>query len=334
LEAIKGIGVSPGIAIGRAWVQEEHDRRVAFRTIEPRYVLSEVARIESAIAKSKDDISHMRNRVHRRGDSSAAAIFDFHLQLLSDANLIGPIRDDIERECVVAEYAVAENFGKLADRLREMGSEMFAQKAVDVVDLERRVLTHLGGSGPDAVGDRKGSIVVIAHELTPSRAVELHRARIVAFATDGGGLTGHTSIVARALSMPAVVGCTSATQDISDGDTVIVDGDGGLVIVRPDDALLARYQERAREAEQRRATLRTDAAQPSLTRDSTAVVLLGNIEFPDEISSIAVNGGTGVGLYRTEFMFLTGETAPTEEDCWLFETQAWDPTDVLERAVV
>ena len=214
MEAIKGIGVSPGIAIGRAWVQEEHDRRVAFRTIEPRYVLSEVARIESAIAKSKDDISHMRNRVHRRGDSSAAAIFDFHLELLSDANLIGPIRDDIERECVVAEYAVAENFGKLADRLREMGSEMFAQKAVDVLDLERRVLTHLGGSGPDVVGDRKGSIVVIAHELTPSRAVELHRARIVAFATDGGGLTGHTSIVARALSMPAVVGCTSDRKSV------------------------------------------------------------------------------------------------------------------------
>jgi len=314
LEAIKGIGVSPGIAIGRAWVQEEHDRRVAFRTVESRHVPSEIQRIDNAITKSKEDISRLRNRVQRRGDSAAAAIFDFHLELLSDSNLIDPIRGDIERESVVAEYAVAENFGKLADRLREMGSEMFAQKAIDVLDLERRVLTHLGGSGPDGLGDRKGAIVVIAHELTPSRAVELHRARIVAFATDGGGQTGHTSIVARALAMPAVVGCTSATQDIADGDTVIVDGDGGLVIVRPDDALLARYQGLAREAEQRRTALRSDAGQPSLTRDSTAITLLGNIEFPDEISSIEDNGGTGVGLYRTEFMFLTSETAPTEED--------------------
>lgn len=314
MEAIKGIGVSPGIAIGRAWIQEEHDRRVAFRVVEPRHVQGELQRIDDAIAKSKEDILRLRNRVRRRAEASAAAIFDFHLELLSDSNLINPIRDDIERECVVAEYAVAENFGKLADRLREMGSEMFVQKAIDVLDLERRVLTHLDGSGLEGLGDRKGPIVVIAHELTPSRAVELHRARIVAFATDGGGQTGHTSIVARALSMPAVVGCTSATQDIADGDTVIIDGDGGLVIVRPDDALLARYQGLAREAEQRRTVLRNDAAQPSLTRDSTAVTLLGNIEFPEEISSIQDNGGTGVGLYRTEFMFLTSETAPTEED--------------------
>ncbi len=314
MEAIKGIGVSPGIAIGRAWIQEEHDRRVAFRVVEQRHVQSELQRIDDAIEKSKEDILRLRNRVHRRAEASAAAIFDFHLELLSDSNLISPIRGDIERECVVAEYAVAENFGKLADRLREVGNEMFVQKAIDVLDLERRILTHLDGSGLEELGDRKGSIVVIAHELTPSRAVELHRARIVAFATDGGGQTGHTSIVARALSMPAVVGCTSATQDISDGDTVIIDGDGGLVIVRPDDALLARYQGLAREAEHRRTALRNDAAQPSLTRDSTAVTLLGNIEFPEEISSIQDNGGTGVGLYRTEFMFLTGETPPTEED--------------------
>lgn len=314
MEAIKGIGVSSGIAIGRALKLRELDRRVAFRPIEPHQIQAEIARMEQSLEDSKKQITHMRNKITLRGDTEAARIFDFHLELLSDATLIQPIRNDIERDCVVAEYAVAENFKKLADRLREMRSEIFVQKASDVTDLKRRVLTHLQGHTTDRLAGIKGPIIIIAHELTPSQTVELHRAHIVAFATDGGGLTGHTSILARALGLPAVVGCTKATIDIEDGDTVIVDGEGGVVIVRPDDILLARYQLLAREGQQRQRALRSDTAQPSVTRDGMPIALFGNIEFPEEIKAIGENGGTGVGLYRTEFLYLTSSTEPTEED--------------------
>ena len=314
MEAIKGIGVSSGIAIGRALKLSEVDGRVQFRTVEAKNVSSEIARMDRCLQEAKDQIVRMRNKITLRGDDSAARIFDFHLELLGDSTLIQPIRDDIQRECVIAEYAVAENFKKFADQLRKMGSEMFVQKAIDVIDLERRVLSHLAGRTTDRLAGVKGPVVVIAHELTPSQTVELHRAHVVAFATDGGGLTGHTSILARALGLPAVVGCTKVTIDVEDGDTLIVDGDGGVVIVRPDDALLARYQLLAREGQQRQRALRIDAGQPSITRDGMPITLLGNIEFPDEIDAVMENGGAGVGLYRTEFLYLASEVAPTEND--------------------
>ena len=313
MEAIKGIGVSAGIAIGRAFRLSEVDRRVLFRTVEPGEIAREIQRMESSLEESKQQIMRLRNKITLRGDDDAARIFDFHLGLLADPTLIRPIRDDIQRERVIAEYAVAENFRKLADQLREIGTEIFAQKATDVIDLQRRVLTQLGGRATDRLADIKGPIVVIAHELTPSQTVELHRAHIVGFATDGGGLTGHTSILARALELPAVVGCTKVTTDVEDGDMVIVDGEGGVVIVRPDDALLARYQLLAREGQQRQHALRSVAGQPSITRDGMPITLLGNIEFPEEIEGILENGGTGVGLYRTEFLYLASDIAPTEE---------------------
>ncbi len=314
MEAIKGIGVSSGIAIGRALLHFEAEGRTSFRTTAHDDVATEVARMERSLEEAKRQILQIRNKMSLRGGDEAAKIFDFHLELLSDQSLIQPIRDDILRERVVAEYAVAENFDKLAARFREMGSEIFAQKAADISDLRRRVLTWLSGRATDRLVGVTGPVIVIAHELTPSQTVELHRAHIVAFATDAGGLTGHTSILARALSMPAVVGCTRVTSDIEDGDTVIVDGDGGVVIVRPDDVLLARYQLLAREGQQRQRELRSDASQPSVTRDGMPITLLGNIEFPEEIDAVIKNGGSGVGLYRTEFLFLMSDLPPTEED--------------------
>ncbi|MSR44881.1 MAG: phosphoenolpyruvate--protein phosphotransferase [Phycisphaerales bacterium] len=314
MEAIKGIGVSAGIAIGRALLLVHSDRRASFRTVGSFEIENEIQRMARAIADSIEQLLHIRNKMALRGGKEAARIFDFHLELLGDPTLIGPIREDIAREGVVAEYAVSENFRKLADRFRGMGSDIFAQKAADVIDLERRVLSRLGGRPADRIATLKGPVIVIAHELTPSQTVELHRAHIAGFATDGGGLTGHTSILARALELPAVVGCARVSTDVEDGDMIIVDGEGGLVIVRPDDAVLARYQLLARETEHRRHALRSDATQPSVTRDGMAVALLGNIEFPEEISTVLANGGSGVGLYRTEFLYLMSDVPPTEDD--------------------
>ncbi len=314
MEAIKGIGAGPGIAIGKAVLVGESQERIAFRTIEPHLIPAELERVERALEASRADIKRLRTRMASRAGEEAARIFDFHLGLLSDASLVQPILEDLKREGVVAEYAVAENFRKFADMLRANQVDTIAEKASDVVDLQRRVLGHLGENVSARITAARGPVVIIAHHLTPSQTAELHKARIGGFAMDVGGLTGHTSILARALGIPAVVGCGRATSDIEEGDTVILDGDGGVVIVRPDDGLLERYQFLARETEERARVLRSTATQESVTRDGMAIQLLGNIEFPDEIPLVLSNGGEGIGLYRTEFLYLTSEVPPTEED--------------------
>jgi phosphotransferase system enzyme I (PtsI) len=314
METIKGIAVSPGIAIGTAVRLAESDGHIAFRTVEPEEVAAEIQRVDEAFAASAKELQDLRTRTAARAGEQAAAIFDFHMGLLADRTLVQPIHDDIERERVAAEYAVSENFRKLADRLRATGSDVFVQKAADVVDLENRVLARLTGGAIGKISRASGPVVVIGHEITPSQAADLHRAHAVAFATDAGGLTGHTSILARALGMPAVVGCMHVSTDVEDGDHVIVDGDAGVVIVRPAPPVVERYRAAAAQGEQRRRALRNVAKEPSVTLDGVTIELLGNIEFPDEIEAVFTNGGSGTGLYRTEFLHLTSPTTPTEED--------------------
>jgi phosphotransferase system enzyme I (PtsI) len=314
METIKGIAVSPGIAIGTAVRIAEFDGHIAFRTVEPDEVAAEIRRVDEALADSAKELQDLRARTAARAGEQAATIFDFHMGLLADRTLVQPIHDDIERERVAAEYAVSENFRKLADRLRATDSDVFVQKAADVVDLENRVLARLTGGAIGKISRASGPVVVIGHEITPSQAADLHRAHAVAFATDAGGLTGHTSILARALGMPAVVGCVHVSTDVEDGDQVIVDGDAGVVIVRPDPAIVERYRTAAAQGEQRRRAMRNVAKEPSVTLDGVKIELLGNIEFPDEIESVFSNGGSGTGLYRTEFLHLTSATTPTEED--------------------
>ena len=314
MNAIRGIAASPGIAIGTAVIVAESLSQVSFRQVAPEAVAEERARLEAALSESAAELTELRDASAATMGREAAAIFDFHLGLLRDRSLVGAIVADIEREQVCAEYAASENFVKFADRLRALPDPMFQERAGDVVDLERRVVSKLIGASGKRLKDLGGPAVVIAHELTPSQTAEFHRAKVVAFATDAGGLTGHTSIIARALAMPAVVGCKDATVQVEDGDLVIVDGDAGQLVVRPDEAVLAHYRALAHRSEARRGALREGADLPSVTRDGTAINLLGNIEFPDEITAVLANGGSGVGLYRTEFLYLTSPRVPTEEE--------------------
>ncbi len=314
MQLIRGIAASPGIAIGRAVIVAESLSQVSFRPVGPDEVPLERSRLESAIAESTDEITALRDASADALGRDATAIFDFHLGLLRDRALVGAMVADIEREQVCAEYAASENFVKFADRLRALPDPMFQERAGDVVDLERRVVGKLIGATGKRIAEVGGPAIVIAHELTPSQTAEFHRAQVLAFATDAGGLTGHTSIIARALGMPAVVGCTVATEQLEDGDLVIVDGDSGQLILRPDQATIAQYLDLAARAEARRGALRLGADAPSVTRDGVAIALLGNIEFPDEIPAVLANGGAGVGLYRTEYLHLTSPHEPTEEE--------------------
>ncbi len=314
MRVYRGLGVSPGIAIGRVVVVQTDSYRVARRTVPPERVKEELSRFEGALKASMDELRAVQRQAERDMGKEAAKIFLVHIGMLGDRTLIAPIRRRIESENLAAECAVADVFRERADEFRRIPDSAFTTKVNDIDDLAGRLLKHLVGLSVSAPSELPEDSIVVARDLTPSQVTSFDRARVRGIATDLGGKTGHTSIVARALGLTAVVGCRTLLDEAVTGALAIVDGDRGLVIVNPDRAHLEEY---TRLTEQRRVfqlSLGDLAPLPAVTRDGTAIELLGNIEFPEEIPSLLSAGGGGVGLYRTEFLFLTRENPPTEAD--------------------
>jgi phosphoenolpyruvate-protein phosphotransferase (PTS system enzyme I) len=314
MDIIKGIPVSPGVVIGRAFVLGEADEHVPYRAIPAADVSLQLSRLDTALEASLHELRTLRDRAARELGPEPAKIFEFHVGLVQDSALINPIRLKIEKDHVTADYAVAEAFRTLAQQFRAMGSEVFRQKANDVLDLDRRILGHLAGRSESRLAKLAGPVIAVAHELTPSQAASIDPKKVLGFATDAGGRTSHTSIVARALDIPAVVGCGRLSQILDDGDELIVDGDSGVVIIRPDPETIAQYQSQLTRISHYRRVLREMASLDAVTRDGTRIQLLGNIEFPHEVETVLVNGGAGVGLYRTEYLYLASQEEPSEED--------------------
>lgn len=310
---LKGIPVSPGIVIGEVFVLDDDRRRIPRRTIPVARVSSEHQRLDAALAQSASELTQLRERTSRELGEEAAKIFAFHLGMLVDKSLTKPMHDLIDREAVVAEFAVYSVFQGLVDRFAGMKDAAFRTKVDDVHDLTSRVLKHLIGEHASRLHSLKHHAVVVARDLTPSQAAAFNKAHVLGFVTDAGGKTGHTGIFARALGIPAVVGITGASEAATDGTPIIVDGDQGSIILDPDEATLARYQRAIDQQLLFRLSLNELNELPCVTKDGVEVELLGNIEFPEEIPQVLFAGGAGVGLYRTEFLYLAGDREPTEE---------------------
>ena len=314
METIQGIPVSSGIAIGRAFVLDAVERYVPERRIRPEDVENEIERLWLAIGGALDELTALRTKTEEELGADPAKILDFHIGILQDPTLMTPVQNRIREGLVNAERAVAERFEQLAQQFRTMGSAVFRQKANDIIDLDRRVLGRLLGQTDDRLSEIEGAVVLVAHELTPSQAASIDRSKILAIATDGGGRTSHTSIIARALQIPSVVGCHALTNTTQDGDQVIIDGEQGVVLVRPESTTVLSYQERQTTQQAKRLELRSFSELEPVTLDGTRIKLLGNIEFPEEATTTIEYGGDGVGLYRTEFLWLTRNHAPSEEE--------------------
>ncbi|MFN0132854.1 MAG: phosphoenolpyruvate--protein phosphotransferase [Phycisphaerales bacterium] len=314
MQTIKGIPVSPGVVIGRVFALDDERRRIPRRTVPKATLDIERARLDAALAASITELSAVRVAAETQMGPEAAKIFSFHIGMLADKALIDPMRRMIADEAVSAEFAVYRTFTDWSTRFRSMGDSAFTTKANDIEDLSARVLRKLIGEHKSRLAELDHEAVVIASDLTPSQAAGFDRQMVIAFATDLGGRTGHTSIVARALGIPAVVGCGDLTRAASDGAPVIVDGDRGLVILDPDPAELDAYRAYLEQRRVFKLSLDELAGLPSVTRDGTPIELLGNIEFPEEIDAVFAHGGQGVGLYRTEFLYLTHETEPGEQE--------------------
>ena len=314
MQRIKGIAVSHGIIVGRAFLVGSAEQVVPHRTIDESEVTAQFARLHAALAAAGAEIAELSERTRRELGNEPAKIFEFHAGLLRDKALVAAIERRVSGNFVTAEQAVADQFRVLVDQFKRMGNEVFEQKANDIIDLERRVLGHLMGEEKSRLAQLDAPAVVVAHELTPSQAAAMDRSKVIAIVTDLGGRTGHTSIVARALGLPSVVGCQRCSTEVEDGDEMIVDGNEGIVILRPDAKTLEEYRRKQERSQRSRAAMRELSGLEAVTKDGHRIQLMGNIEFPEEIEAVLANGGDGVGLYRTEFLWLTRKEPPTEQD--------------------
>jgi phosphoenolpyruvate-protein phosphotransferase (PTS system enzyme I) len=309
---LQGIAVSPGVAIGEALVVDNEGFRIPRRFLARDAVESELERLDNAIAAAKKEIERSRDAVSEELGRKYGAIFEAHLAMMEDAQLRGDIEELIRQRHYSPEYAVSRTLRRYAQVFEKLESHYLAQRATDIFDIEKRLLRHLLGRRREELAQLTSPALVLAHNLTPSETANLSREFCLGFVTEIGGLGSHTAIVAEALEIPAVVGTGPFLSEVSGGDLVIIDGHKGLVILHPDEETVAHYRH---EVEQNR-TLATQLESlrdlPAETTDGHAVQIYGNIEFPYEVDHCIRRGANGIGLYRTEFLYLGAESEPDE----------------------
>lgn len=313
MQSLFGNPVAPGVALGQALLLEQPRERLARRTVPEAERAHQMKLLDKALAASVADLMADRKQVERDLGPEAAQIFDVHVVLLQDSALVEPTRMQISEEGLTAASAVSETFANLAERFRAMRSQVFRDKARDVLDLEKRILGHLLGRPQEKLDAAGEGVIVVAHELTPADAASLQHDRVLALVTEAGGRTDHTSIVASALGVPVVVGCADVVAQVEDGDTVIVDGAQGRVFVRPTAEVSEKYLARRQRLERFRVSADEHKGDEPVTLDGTRISLQGNIEFVREIPGLLETGADGVGLYRTEFLYLTSDAEPDED---------------------
>ncbi|MBY0002633.1 phosphoenolpyruvate--protein phosphotransferase [Priestia aryabhattai] len=309
---IQGIAASSGIAIAKAFRLENPELTVEKKSVTE--VEAEVARLEAALEKSKSELEIIREHARKELGDDKAEIFEAHLLVLSDPELINPIKDKITNENVNAEHALDEVAAMFINMFESMDNEYMKERAADIRDVTKRVLAHLLGvnvSNPSLISEE---VVIIAEDLTPSDTAQLNRKFVKGFTTDIGGRTSHSAIMARSMEIPAVVGTKTVMEDIQNGVLVIVDGLDGEVIVDPSEETVKAYEKKAAEYAEQKAEWAKLVNEKTVSADDHHVELAANIGTPEDVKGVLENGGEGVGLYRTEFLYMGREELPTEEE--------------------
>lgn len=313
MEIKKGIAVSPGIAISKAVVIDSEDYRIPRRSILPSQREAEIKRVRNAFASAVSDLSDFEASENIR-EGNIKDIFAVHMRFLRDRSLRKKICDLIRSELIVAEYAVSVTMREIAAHFASINDAYISERATDIYDIEKRLLKKLLGKTREQMQHINQESVIISHDLSPTQTASFDRRFIKGFATDAGGRTSHTAIVARSLGIPAVVALEDVSTVTESGFTVIIDGNRGVVIVNPDEETLKQYEQYFLDFSRLEHELDALREMPALTRDGIEIALYGNIEFPDESEMVTEKGGSGIGLYRTEFLYLQSESEPSEED--------------------
>ncbi len=315
MRILRGIPVSPGSVIGRVFVIEDTAAlRVSRREIDPADIPAELERFEFARKASIAKLDELHKSAADEMGKEAAKIFLFHIGVLNDPAVLGPIRRCIEKDRENAEWAIASTFRELARRFAAHRDSTFRSKVDDLRDMAVRLLRDLDTGAEHSIANLAEGTVIVARDLTPSQTAQFDRDKVSAFVTALGGPTSHTAIVAGALNLPAVVAVKDLLAHVRHGQKIIVDAEHGAVILDPDEQTLRDTTLAQVQARKVSLSLHEYATLPAVTADGVKITLQGNIEFPEEIEHVISSGGTGVGLYRTEFLYLTSPDKPNEED--------------------
>ncbi|WP_371069383.1 phosphoenolpyruvate--protein phosphotransferase [Sediminibacillus sp. JSM 1682029] len=312
MNSIKGIAASSGIAIAKAYKLEVPELTFDKKSIENPD--AEIERLNDALSVSKQELEIIKENARKSLGDEHAEIFSAHLLVLSDPEMINPIKDKIKSENVNAEAALDETANMFIDMFKNMDNEYMRERAADIQDVTKRVMAHLlKVTFPDpALIDEE--VVIVAEDLTPSDTAQLNKQFVKGFTTNIGGRTSHSAIMARSLEIPAVVGTKNITHTAEKDTLVIVDGIDGEVIVDPDEKQLATYKQKQADFEEQKQEWAKLKDEPTKTADGKHVELVANIGTPDDVEGVINNGGEGVGLYRTEFLYMGKSELPTEEE--------------------
>ena len=314
MQIYRGIAASPGVAIGEAMIVDHEGFRIPRRFVVDDAVNDELRRLHVAIEEVAEEIARNRDTVSEQLGEQYGAIFSAHLQMLRDRSLIRQLESLVREKYHSPEYAVSTTLKRYAKVFHELESDTLVERAQDIFDIEKSLLAKLLGHRREELSQLKTPTIVLAHALTPSEVASFDPRYVLAFSTETGGAGGHSSIIAQGLEIPAVVGTGSFLTEIAGGDLVIIDGDHGTVILDPDEQTLQRYQQDVEDHRTLEIQLDELRELPAETLDQESIYLAANIEFPHEVQASLRRGAVGIGLYRTEFLYLASSQEPSEEE--------------------
>ena len=329
---LQGIAVSPGVAIGRALVFDREGYRITRCLVKPEESEIEFTRLVEAVGYAREKLVSTQLSTKASLGDPLGSIFSAQQQILVDPNLQSELESLIRKKSYSAEYAVSEVFTRYAAIFRKSPSTFLAERANDVRDVERLLLEQLTGQPMATLTQLPHEAIVVSHDLTPGETAAFDREKVLGICTEAGGPGGHTAIVARGMEIPAVVGVGNFLHNIRSGDEVIVDGHLGRIIVSPDPETKARYLERRLFRQSIATQLEEIRDLPATTSDGVRIELMANVEFPHEAAACLARGADGVGLYRTEFLYLGHTLEPSEEEH--YEAYAQVVRDMQNRPVV
>jgi phosphotransferase system enzyme I (PtsI) len=332
---LKGVVASGGIAIAKAFLLGKEELSIPKRKIFHEDVSREIYRLEEALIETRREISTLQKKISEDLGFDHAKIFEAHLLILEDRVLIEDIIQQIKNKKVNAEFAFSQSIKKYIDTLLKINDEYLRERVVDIEDVARRVMRKFLKQEEKKIQDLKEKVIIVAHDLSPSQTATLPKENILGFITDVGGRTSHTAIIARSLGIPAVVGLEIATQNIAPDDKLIIDGIEGTVIARPTDKVLRDYQRKSAKIAVIKEAIHIPKAK-ARTIDKREIVVSANIELPEELALAHEFGADGIGLYRTEYIFLGKKELPSEEEqykAYLSVAKKIKPASVILRTI-
>lgn len=308
----KGIGASKGYAIGYAFIKKDEEVKIEERIVEN--IDEELARLKAATDATRAQLEKIKDKAEKEMGAEKAAVFESHMMLLDDPEFTGAIEMNVSNNKVNAEKALNDVLDMYVAIFGSMEDEYMKERIADVKDVGARILKNLAGVDTEGLASVGENTIVIAHDLTPSDTAQLDRSKVVAFLTNIGGRTSHSAIMARTLEIPAVVGLGTITEDVKNGDLLIVDGNTGDVIVNPDEATVKEYEAKKEAYLKEKEELKKLIDVKVKTKSGKRIEVCGNIGKPEDVDAVMANGADGVGLFRTEFLYMDRDDMPSEEE--------------------